>query len=88
MCVCRSYKPCDIRGACGPNAKCAAVGPTPTCSCPDGFSGQEANTVSANLLFLHFFLGIGGLVAGTLLTTTPPGLCIRINIFADPDSFS
>ena len=37
------YNPCDIRGTCGPNAKCEPVGSEPTCSCPNGFSGIPRN---------------------------------------------
>ena len=37
------YNPCDIRGTCGPNAKCQPVGNEPTCSCPNGFSGIPRN---------------------------------------------
>jgi len=37
------YNPCDIRGTCGPNAKCEPVGDEPTCSCPSGFSGIPRN---------------------------------------------
>ena len=37
------YNPCDIRGTCGPNAKCEPVGNEPTCSCPNGFSGIPRN---------------------------------------------
>jgi hypothetical protein len=37
------YNPCDIRGTCGPNAKCEPVRSEPTCSCPNGFSGIPRN---------------------------------------------
>ena len=37
------YNPCDIRGSCGPNAKCNSVNNEPTCSCPSGFSGIPRN---------------------------------------------
>lgn len=38
-----SYNPCDIRGTCGPNAKCEPIRNEPTCSCPSGFSGIPRN---------------------------------------------
>ena len=38
-----SYNPCDIRGTCGPNAKCEPIRNEPTCSCPAGFSGIPRN---------------------------------------------
>ena len=37
------YNPCDIRGTCGPNAKCRPIKDEPTCSCPSGFSGIPRN---------------------------------------------
>merc|ERR1711892_76270 len=38
-----SYNPCDIRGTCGPNAKCEPIRNEPTCSCPSGFSEIPRN---------------------------------------------
>ena len=57
-----SYNPCDLRGTCGPNAKCSVVASNAVCSCPPGFSGRKLilNIKAAmnGILWMYVFIRV------------------------------